>query len=151
MHCPCRSARRAELILVPAASHPLSFELRSFFIFFHSRIRAGIRPTYRDSYGRLVLGDIIVGIDGQRIAGMKDLYKVLDDAKASLAGGMLQAKLSAGQALTAPASAGGADGPGGSPAGRQRRSLQGHTGRPWIHSQAIRPEGRHRMTPCRWI
>lgn len=39
---------------------------------------AGIRPTSRDEYGRLVLGDIIIGLDGTAIQTSSDLYKVLD-------------------------------------------------------------------------
>jgi len=39
---------------------------------------AGLRPTTRDSFGRLVLGDIIVDVDGQGVRTTKDLFKALD-------------------------------------------------------------------------
>ena len=39
---------------------------------------AGLRPTTRDSFGRLVLGDIIVAIDDQDVRTTKDLFKALD-------------------------------------------------------------------------
>ncbi len=42
--------------------------------------RAGIRPTTRDpETGALVLGDIIVGIDGKTVEDQNDLFKLLDD------------------------------------------------------------------------
>lgn len=41
--------------------------------------RAGLKPTTRDEYGRLVLGDIIVSMKGQKINKGNDLYKVLDN------------------------------------------------------------------------
>jgi len=37
--------------------------------------KAGINPTKRDEYGRLVLGDIIVGIDKTTIKNSSDLFK----------------------------------------------------------------------------
>jgi S1-C subfamily serine protease len=40
--------------------------------------KAGIRGTTRDEYGRLVLGDVLLGIDGKRIRSSSDLYRVLD-------------------------------------------------------------------------
>eukprot|EP00270_Netrium_digitus_P009637 TRINITY_DN2939_c0_g1_i1.p1 TRINITY_DN2939_c0_g1~~TRINITY_DN2939_c0_g1_i1.p1 ORF type:complete len:550 (+),score=101.32 TRINITY_DN2939_c0_g1_i1:63-1652(+) len=43
--------------------------------------KAGLRATKRDSYGRLVLGDIIVGINGQPVKAGSDLYKILDRCK----------------------------------------------------------------------
>jgi len=43
--------------------------------------RAGVRPTKRDEYGRLVLGDIITAIDGKRIKTSSDLFKILDTCK----------------------------------------------------------------------
>ncbi|CAI5519537.1 unnamed protein product [Closterium sp. Naga37s-1] len=43
--------------------------------------KAGIRPTTRDSYGRLVLGDIITGIDGNTVRNGSDLYRILDRCK----------------------------------------------------------------------
>ncbi len=39
---------------------------------------AGIRPTLRDSRGRIRLGDLIVAIDGKPIQNNNDLYKALD-------------------------------------------------------------------------
>ncbi|MHC4356789.1 MAG: PDZ domain-containing protein, partial [Planctomycetota bacterium] len=39
---------------------------------------AGLRPTRRDARGRIVLGDLIVAIDGQKIGESKDLYRILD-------------------------------------------------------------------------
>jgi hypothetical protein len=38
---------------------------------------AGIRPTHRDAIGRLVLGDIIVGINGHSIKNYDELYHLL--------------------------------------------------------------------------
>lgn len=43
--------------------------------------KAGLRPTTRDNYGRLVLGDIIMSINGQKIKNGSDLYKILDRCK----------------------------------------------------------------------
>lgn len=44
--------------------------------------KAGIRPTRRDpDTGRIVLGDVIVGIDGAPVKGQKDLFKALDDKR----------------------------------------------------------------------
>lgn len=43
--------------------------------------KAGIRPTTRDSYGRLVLGDILTAIDGNRVRNGSDLYRILDRCK----------------------------------------------------------------------
>lgn len=43
--------------------------------------KAGLRPTTRDSYGRLILGDIITGINGQKIKNGSDLYKIMDRFK----------------------------------------------------------------------
>jgi S1-C subfamily serine protease len=40
--------------------------------------RAGVQPTRRDRYGRLDLGDVVTSIDGEKISGAADLYKVLD-------------------------------------------------------------------------
>lgn len=40
--------------------------------------RAGVRPTRRDRYGRLQLGDIVVQINGDTIKNAGDLYKTLD-------------------------------------------------------------------------
>ncbi len=43
--------------------------------------KAGLQGTSRDEYGRLVLGDIITGINGKSIRNSSDLYKVLDRSK----------------------------------------------------------------------
>eukprot|EP00897_Mesotaenium_endlicherianum_P002228 jgi/Mesen1/2032/ME000148S01124 len=40
--------------------------------------KAGLKPTTRDNYGRLVLGDIITMINGQKVKNGSDLYKILD-------------------------------------------------------------------------
>lgn len=42
---------------------------------------AGVKGTSRDEYGRLVLGDIILAVDGKKIKNASDLYRVLDTAK----------------------------------------------------------------------
>ncbi|KAJ7526837.1 hypothetical protein O6H91_16G025200 [Diphasiastrum complanatum] len=43
--------------------------------------KAGLKPTTRDSYGRLVLGDIITSVNGQKVTNGSDLYKILDRYK----------------------------------------------------------------------
>eukprot|EP00775_Hariotina_reticulata_P001416 gene1416-1758_t len=43
--------------------------------------RSGIRGTSRDEYGRLVLGDIITGINGTKIRNSSDLYRLLDKSR----------------------------------------------------------------------
>ncbi|XP_002973741.2 protease Do-like 1, chloroplastic [Selaginella moellendorffii] len=43
--------------------------------------KAGLRSTTRDAYGRLVMGDIIVSMNGQKISKGSDLYKILDACK----------------------------------------------------------------------
>lgn len=43
--------------------------------------RAGIRPTTRDAQGRVRLGDLIVAIDGKKIASTNDLYLLLERYK----------------------------------------------------------------------
>lgn len=40
--------------------------------------KAGLRPMRRDARGTLVLGDLIVGIDGQPLRDSRDLYRLLD-------------------------------------------------------------------------
>jgi S1-C subfamily serine protease len=42
---------------------------------------AGIEPTTRDKRGRIVLGDIIVGVDGEKIDTNTDLFRALDGKK----------------------------------------------------------------------
>lgn len=43
--------------------------------------KAGLRPTKRDAYGRLILGDIITTVNGQKVNNGSDLYKILDRCK----------------------------------------------------------------------
>ncbi|MEM9846506.1 MAG: trypsin-like peptidase domain-containing protein, partial [Bacteroidota bacterium] len=43
--------------------------------------QAGLQPTYRDRYGRITLGDIIVGIDNKKIASYSDLILTLEEYK----------------------------------------------------------------------
>jgi len=40
--------------------------------------KASLRPTRRDVRGNIVLGDIIVGIDGQAVRESRDLFRILD-------------------------------------------------------------------------
>jgi len=40
--------------------------------------KAGVQATTRDSFGRLVLGDILVGINGTEVKSSLDLYRVLN-------------------------------------------------------------------------
>jgi S1-C subfamily serine protease len=39
---------------------------------------AGLRSTRRDARGRIVLGDLIVAIDGKPISDSRDLFRILD-------------------------------------------------------------------------
>ena len=39
-------------------------------------------PTRRDQFGRIVLGDVILGVDGQPVKNSADLFRVLDTRKA---------------------------------------------------------------------
>lgn len=39
---------------------------------------AGLRPTTRNRRGRIILGDVIVGIDGEPVQDNNDLYRILD-------------------------------------------------------------------------
>ena len=41
--------------------------------------RAGIQPTYRDRRGYIQLGDLIVGIDEEKIASSNDLVLALEE------------------------------------------------------------------------
>ncbi len=43
--------------------------------------RAGIQPTYRDSQGRLRLGDIIKAVNDEKISNHNDLLLILEDYK----------------------------------------------------------------------
>jgi protease Do-like 1, chloroplastic len=44
--------------------------------------RAGLRPTRRDERGRVILGDIIVAIDGQKVNSGSDLLLLLEQREA---------------------------------------------------------------------
>ncbi|MCC6810473.1 MAG: trypsin-like peptidase domain-containing protein [Deltaproteobacteria bacterium] len=39
---------------------------------------AGLRPTRRDAYGRVQLGDVVVQIEGKPVASVNDIYKAID-------------------------------------------------------------------------
>ncbi|KAJ9135314.1 hypothetical protein P3X46_032517 [Hevea brasiliensis] len=43
--------------------------------------KAGLLPTKRDAYGRLILGDIITSVNGKKVTNGSDLYRVLDQCK----------------------------------------------------------------------
>ncbi|KAI5665529.1 hypothetical protein M9H77_15382 [Catharanthus roseus] len=43
--------------------------------------KAGLKATKRDSYGRLILGDIITSVNGKKVANGSDLYRILDQCK----------------------------------------------------------------------
>ncbi|KAG8366868.1 hypothetical protein BUALT_Bualt16G0012700 [Buddleja alternifolia] len=43
--------------------------------------KAGLRPTKRDNFGRLVLGDVITSINGKKISNGSDLYRILDQCE----------------------------------------------------------------------
>ncbi|KAL3526057.1 hypothetical protein ACH5RR_014429 [Cinchona calisaya] len=43
--------------------------------------KAGLKPTKRDSYGRLILGDIITSVNGKKVSNGSDLYRILDQCK----------------------------------------------------------------------
>lgn len=43
--------------------------------------KAGLRGTYRDEGGRLVLGDIIVKVDGRTVDTQRDLFEALDERR----------------------------------------------------------------------
>mmetsp|Transcript_12743 Transcript_12743/g.32680 ORF Transcript_12743/g.32680 Transcript_12743/m.32680 type:complete len:529 (+) Transcript_12743:123-1709(+) len=43
--------------------------------------KAGLQPTYRDDFGRIVLGDIIVEFNGTPIVTEKDLFEALDGCR----------------------------------------------------------------------
>lgn len=43
--------------------------------------KAGLKPTKRDAYGRLLLGDIITSINGKKVTNGSDLYRILDQCK----------------------------------------------------------------------
>lgn len=41
----------------------------------------GLKSTKRDTYGRLILGDIITSVNGKKVSSGSDLYRVLDQCK----------------------------------------------------------------------
>ncbi|TQD69477.1 hypothetical protein C1H46_044990 [Malus baccata] len=43
--------------------------------------KAGLLPTKRDTYGRLILGDIITSVNGKKVSNGSDLYRILDQCK----------------------------------------------------------------------
>ncbi|OMO80675.1 hypothetical protein CCACVL1_12825 [Corchorus capsularis] len=43
--------------------------------------KAGLLPTKRDAYGRLILGDIITSVNGKKVTSGSDLYRILDQCK----------------------------------------------------------------------
>ncbi|KAG2710384.1 hypothetical protein I3760_04G024400 [Carya illinoinensis] len=43
--------------------------------------KAGLQPTKRDSYGRLILGDIITSVNGKKVTNGSDLYRILDQCE----------------------------------------------------------------------
>ncbi|XP_042498433.1 protease Do-like 1, chloroplastic [Macadamia integrifolia] len=43
--------------------------------------KAGLQPTKRDAYGRLILGDIITSLNGKKVTNGSDLYRILDQCK----------------------------------------------------------------------
>jgi S1-C subfamily serine protease len=40
--------------------------------------KAGVNPTRRDARGNIVLGDLIVSVDGQAVRESRDLFRLLD-------------------------------------------------------------------------
>ena len=45
--------------------------------------KAGIKPTYRDQFGKIILGDVIIGIDKYPIKSRNDLRLILENYKPS--------------------------------------------------------------------
>ncbi|KAG0456190.1 hypothetical protein HPP92_023978 [Vanilla planifolia] len=54
--------------------------------------KAGLQPTKRDTYGRLILGDIITSVNGKKVANGSDLYRILDQCKVGDTGVMWKEK-----------------------------------------------------------
>ncbi|XP_024029511.1 protease Do-like 1, chloroplastic isoform X2 [Morus notabilis] len=44
-------------------------------------VDTGLKPTKRDAYGRLILGDIITSVNGTKVTSGSDLYRILDQCK----------------------------------------------------------------------
>lgn len=42
---------------------------------------AGLRPTHRDIFGQLILGDVIVALDGRPVANAMELGQALDEKR----------------------------------------------------------------------
>lgn len=42
---------------------------------------AGLRATHRDIFGDIILGDIIIAVDGVHVRNFADLYAALDEHK----------------------------------------------------------------------
>ncbi|GAX82829.1 hypothetical protein CEUSTIGMA_g10255.t1 [Chlamydomonas eustigma] len=42
---------------------------------------AGLRPTHRDIFGDIILGDVVVGMEGRPVRNLSDLFAVLDDRR----------------------------------------------------------------------
>jgi S1-C subfamily serine protease len=62
--------------------------------------RAGLKGLSRDGYGEIVLGDIILSIDGEKMSDLDDLYRYLDKKQI---GDTVQARIFRGnQELTVP-------------------------------------------------
>jgi S1-C subfamily serine protease len=62
--------------------------------------RAGLKGLSRDSYGEIVLGDIILSIDGEKMSDLDDLFRYLDKKQI---GDTVQARIFRGnQELTVP-------------------------------------------------
>ncbi|GMH44565.1 hypothetical protein BSKO_12517 [Bryopsis sp. KO-2023] len=43
--------------------------------------KAGIRGTSRDEYGRLLLGDVVIGLNGSKVKNATDLFRALDKCR----------------------------------------------------------------------
>ncbi|MGE5295345.1 MAG: S1C family serine protease, partial [Solirubrobacterales bacterium] len=43
--------------------------------------KAGLRPTTRDARGRIILGDLIIGVDGKPVHNSTDLLRIVDNHK----------------------------------------------------------------------
>jgi S1-C subfamily serine protease len=43
--------------------------------------KAGVRPTRRESSGRVILGDLITAIDGKKVESPNELFLILENYK----------------------------------------------------------------------
>jgi len=57
--------------------------------------KAGLRPTQRDALGRVLLGDLIVAVDGKAVKSADDLTALLEDKGV---GTLVRLRLRRGQA-----------------------------------------------------